>query len=70
LGGIVTAKLKLREMIYWAAIGIGAITLAAGILAAFRGGGIEPIFITAVFALGAWLVGRAARDVLRRKGEG
>ena len=63
------AKFKLGQMIYWAAIGIGALTLAAGILAAVRGGGIEPLFITAAFALGAWLVGRAARDVLGRKGE-
>ena len=66
---MVTAKLKLGEMIYWAAIGIGAITLAAGFLAAFRGGGIEPLFVTAAFALGAWLVGRAARDVLSRSRE-
>jgi hypothetical protein len=56
-------------MIYWAAIGIGTMTLAAGILAAARGGGVEPLFITAVFALGAWLVGRAARDVLGRERE-
>jgi type IV secretory pathway TrbD component len=62
----VRAKSKLRQMIYWAAIGIGAMTLAAGILAAVRGGGIEPLLITAVFALGVWLVGRAARDVLGR----
>ena len=62
-----TAKFKLGQMIYWAAIGIAAMTLAAGILAAFRSGGVEPLLITGVFALGAWLVGRAARDVLGGK---
>jgi hypothetical protein len=54
-------------MIYWAAIGIGAMTVAAGILAGVGGGGIQPLFVTAIFALGAWLVGRAARDLLSQK---
>ena len=54
-------------MIYWSACGVGAITLAAGILAAFRSGEGDPLLVTAVFAIGAWLVGRAARDLLGRE---
>ena len=64
----VNAKSQLGEMIYWAGCGIGAITLAAGIIAAFNTGEVQPIFITAAFAFGAWLVGRAARDMLGRQG--
>ena len=63
----VSANLKLGQMIYWAACGVGAITLAAGILAAFRSQEVEPLFVTGAFAIGAWLVGRAARDLLGRK---
>ena len=63
-----SAKYKLGQMIYWSAVGIGAIALAAGIVAAFKAGDIASLFITAVFALGAWLVGRAARDLLGRQG--
>jgi hypothetical protein len=64
----VTAKSRLGQMIYWSAVGIAPIALAAGHMATFNGGEIEPLFNTAAFALGAWLVGRAARDMLGRPG--
>jgi hypothetical protein len=54
-------------MIYWSACGVGAITLAAGILAAFRSGDLNALIVTSTFAIGAWLVGRSARDLLGRK---
>ena len=61
------AKSKLGEMVYWAAVGIGAISVAAGLIAAFDRQQFEPLLITGSFALGAWLVGRAVRDVLARR---
>jgi hypothetical protein len=60
----VGAKSRLGEMIYWWALGIGAILVFGGIIAAFDRREVEPVLITGVFALGAWLVGRAARDLL------
>jgi hypothetical protein len=63
----VSAKSKLGQMIYWSACGVGAITLAAGLLAAFRSGEVDPLLVTFTFGIGAWLVGRSARDLLGRK---
>jgi len=63
LTGPVSAKSRLGQMVYWSAVGVGVIALAAGSLAAYRGREIEPLLVTATFAFGAWLVGRAARDV-------
>ena len=66
--GPVSAKSRLGQMVYWSAFGVGAIALAAGSLAAYKGREIEPLLVTAAFALGAWLVGRAARDFLGQQG--
>jgi hypothetical protein len=64
----VSAKSNLGQMIYWSAVGIGAIVLTAGIIAAFKGGETGSLVVCAVFAVGAWLVGRAARDLLGKRG--
>lgn len=60
-------KSKLGNLIYWWAIGIGGIFVAGGVVAAFDRWHWEPLLVTGAFALGAWLVGRAARDVLSAK---
>ena len=64
----VSARSNLGQMIYWSAIGIAVIVLAAGIIAGFKGGEIGSLIVTTVFAIGAWLVGRAARDMLGKPG--
>ena len=64
-----SAKFNLGQMIYWCACGVGAITLTAGILAAYRSREVDPLLVTAAFGIGAWLVGRALRDLLGRKAD-
>jgi hypothetical protein len=62
----VSPKSKLGEMLYWWACGFGGLAVGAGVLAAYRQGSTEPVLVSGAFGIGAWLVGRALRDVLSR----
>ena len=59
-----TAKTKVGQILYWWAVGVGAISVLAGLIAAFKGQDMQPLLVSGAFAVGAWLFGRAARDIL------